>query len=125
MLQTCKGLLVGKMLDYVRQHGEPVTDHYRHVFGLDDSDGKILRVLDFYSNGGCVFTLKSGSGFVTYAVLCLYTMEHQGEECLMSYCLYNEGVEYDENTSDPDHESMLNESLAYVNAVADRILING
>lgn len=125
MQQTCKELLIGKMLDYVRQHGEPVTVCHRHIFGLDDSDGKTLRVLDFYNDGGCVFTLNRGGCWETYAVQCLYTVEHEGEEYLMSYCLYNEGMEYDEDMSDSDHESMFNEPLAYVNAIADRISING
>lgn len=48
ILYTSKGLIVSKLLDYVRQHGTDVTDYERNAFGLDDEDGcKISKVLNF------------------------------------------------------------------------------
>ena len=36
ILYTSKGLIVSKLLDYVRQHGTDVTDYERNAFGFDD-----------------------------------------------------------------------------------------
>ena len=125
MQRMCQVLLVGKLLDYVRLHGREVTDYDRNEFGLEDSkDSRVTRVLNLFDNGGCCFTLQHGSVFTTYAVHCLYVEEYRGTEYLMSYSLYNEGTEYDEDESEPDHESMLNESLAYVSRIADAVIIN-
>lgn len=119
----CQQMLVLKMLDYVREHGEDVTDYERNEFGLEDTeDSKITKVLNFFDNGGCVFTLNNGDSFVTHAVLCLYIEEYNGKEYLMSYSLYNDGTEYDSDESEPDHESMLNDSLEFVCQIANVII---
>ena len=119
----CQQMLVSKMLEYVREHGEDVTDYERNEFGLEDGeDYQVTKVLNFFDNGGCVFTLNQGSYFVTHAVLCLYIEEFQGKEYLMSYSLYNEGTEYDSDKSEPDHDSLLNDSFEYVTMIANAIL---
>lgn len=126
----CKKLLIGKLLDYVRQHGEDVTDYERNEFGLgeDDEDWKVTKVLNFFDNGGCCFTLGVTNGiapeFVTYAVHCLYIVEDEGEEHLMSYSLYNVGTEYNSEASEPDHDYMINECMSYVEHIADMIVLN-
>ena len=119
----CQKMLVSKMLDYVREHGEDVTDYERNEFGLEDSEErKVTKVLNFFDNGGCVFTLNQGSYFVTHAVHCLYIEEFQGTEYLMSYSLYNEGTEYDSDESEPDHDSLLNASIDFVSQIANVII---
>lgn len=139
----CQKMLVSKMLDYVREHGEDVTDYERNEFGLeDDEDCKITKVLNFVDNGGCCFSLPNGvnideefecddllefqlktENYITfYAVQCLYIEEFNGTEYLMSYSLYNGGLRFLDDLSEPDHQSMLNESLEYVTMIANAIL---
>ena len=144
ILYTSKGLIVSKLLDYVRQHGTDVTDYERNAFGLDDEDEcKISKVLNFADDKGCYFSLPNRANieeeynqetafdllmrleekFTFYAVQCLYVMEDRyGREYLMSYCLFNGGVRFLDDLSEPSHESMLNEPIEYVSMIADVVL---
>ena len=140
----CKEMLVSKMLDFVRENGEDVTDYDRNEFGLEDEDGcKITKVLNLVDDGGCYFALPNSTNidvdyecedvldlelniegrYTFYAVQCLYIEENAfGEEHLMSYSLYNGGLRFLDDLSDPDHASMLNDSLEYVSMVANVLM---
>ena len=108
-----KERIVWAIKDYVMKAGDEISDYHRTEFGLDEEENegiKILKVLNIFDNGGCCFPwteqhqVDNGSSWYTYAFHCLYVVEENGIQGLKCYMLWNEGSEYDENESEPDHD---------------------
>jgi hypothetical protein len=97
---------------FVLEYGDDFseTDYYRNEFGLEECDDeKVLKVIDIFNNGGCYFPtttsfqVEQDTRWESVAFHCLYVVEEDGERELMYYALYNDGMEYDSDISEPEH----------------------
>ena len=127
--------ILGLMTSLFGQDFHESEDYYRNEFGLDEEemeeDTKILCVLDFFNAGGCYFPVTgsfqvdSESEWVTKAFYCLYVVEERGDRRLKYYAFENDGMEYDEDESEPDHGYVecltLQELDKLCNCVADYV----
>jgi hypothetical protein len=125
---VCKKILVSKLLDYVRQHGKAATPKNCRPFHLEDGDGDhVLTVLDLGDSSSFTMQDKPGNPLRQYRTYCLYIIEDEYDrQWLMHFSNYNDmdGHVYFDNCNcggekHPSHESLLNESLAFVSAIAD------
>ena len=123
--------LVAAMLQVVMEHGDDFHDHYDYYlneFGIDEEETeentKVLKIIDIFNHGGCCFPQaflrhvifpdkdkESWIYWLTVAFWGLYVVEVDGKLSLKYYCFYNEGMEYDSDISDPDHDYVSNLSL--------------
>ena len=137
MENDLKYILVSKLKEYVKEHGEDFDcdDYYRNEFGIDecDEDGvTITKVLDFFNNGGCYFPTTSkiladidtyketadeireqlDNNFTHWAFQCLYVEVDDNRELakenLKYYTLYNGGIDFKDSLSEPDHDYVNN-----------------
>lgn len=126
--KNAQEMLVNALTEYVRDHGEEMSEYYYNEFGMDeeDEDGvKILKVLNT-SETGCFFSkqFKTNDESLSEIVVCdepwevieklddsfsfstywafYIVREADGTERLKYYRFYNDGVTYDQD-SDPDH----------------------
>lgn len=109
--------------------GETAFNYYREEFGMDeeDEDGvKITKVLNFFDNGGCVFTTSiiNSEEFTTSAFYALYIVETETEEQLKYYRFYNDDTKYDIETSEPDHDYVSQLNLSELMYLMQAILDN-
>lgn len=117
--RLCKEILVGKLLDHVRQHGKKATPKNCRPYGLYDGYGdRILKVLDL-GDPAPIFSLgHSGMdepAYTNHRIYCLYVIEGEyGRQWLMYF-----GDDARLTSPHVEHESLLNKSLAFVNAIAD------
>lgn len=115
----CKEILVGKLLDHVRQHGKKATPKNCRPYGLYDGDGdRILKVLDL-GDPAPIFSLGNsgmdGPTYTNHRIYCLYVIEDEyGRQWLMYF-----GDDVGLTSPHVERESLLNKSLAFVNAIAD------
>ena len=125
---VCKKILVSKLLDYVRQHGKKATPKNCRPFQLEDGDGDhVLTVLDLGDSPRFTMQDNPGNPLRQYRTYCLYIVEDEYDrQWLMHFSDYNDmdGRTYFDNCccgSGPHlrHESLLNESLAFVSAIAE------
>lgn len=141
---SAKDLLYLKLKEYVQQHGDDCTDYEVHQFGLDEEEGKVTKVLNFFDNGGCCFfepdQLNSDKledineknyndklyENVTFsAYLCLYIVEYEdGTDELKAYRFYNGGVSFDDDQSEPDHTSAYDLTLLDLHYICLAINVN-
>lgn len=129
-----KDILVSSITEFVREHGEECNEHYVNEFGLDEDsngEGHVLRVFNFYDNGGCFFfepnklnmdDLKDMDDNNYYEKLCenvdysayqcLYiVVDKEAVEHLKYYRFTNGGVTFDDDLSEPDHDDASSLSL--------------
>ena len=144
MEHDLKYTLVNKLKEYVKEHGENFDcgDYYYNEFGIDegDEDGvTVTKVLDFFNNGGCYFSTNSktladvdtyketadeireqlDNNFTHWAFQCLYVEvddNHRelAKENLKYYTLYNDGVDFKDDLSEPDHGYVYNLPLEVI-----------
>ena len=132
MEEKCKSILVNKLKEFVRLNGDEFTDYDYNEFGIDegDEDGiTVTKVYNFFDNGGCYFPIHShvlhdiktncdtvdellnecDNAFDYWAFQCLYleVSEEYGEH-LKYYALCNDGIEFKDGPSEPDHEYVNN-----------------
>lgn len=114
MQSVCRDILVEKLLDHVRLYGKKATWKSCYEGRLTDGDGDaILKVLDL---GGVSFSLEAGR-FETerHRVMCLYVAEDEFGRQYLMYWGDDGRLDYPKE----ERESLLNRSLAFVNAIAD------
>ena len=119
-----KRILVNAMIKVVMEHDEDFHnnyDYYFNNFGINEEETedntKVLKIVDMYNGGGCCFphaymhheTFPTGDKeswleWHSFAFLGLYVVEVENKFYLKYYVLYNEGMEYDSNISEPDHD---------------------
>lgn len=134
--RSCQKQLLGALAEYVREHGEEMSDYFYDEFGMNEEDEegvKIVRVLDL-SRIGCFFARQitvnderlrdiyrnSGDSeifnkievsFVFSAFWALYIVNEGGEERLKYYAFHNNGVCYQEDC-EPDHDYAIHLSIS-------------
>lgn len=62
MQGTCRDMMENAILQFVKEHGDELTDYEINEFGLDEGregEGTITKVWNFLDNGGCYF-MKAG-----------------------------------------------------------------
>jgi len=122
--RLCKEILVGKLLDHVRLHGKKATPKNCRPYGLYDGDGdRILKVLDL-GDPAPIFSLVNrgmdGPTYTNHCIYCLYVIEDEhGRQWLMYF-----GDNARLSSPRVEHESLLNKSLAFVNAIAEIVKQN-
>lgn len=145
--RNCQEQLINALTEYVREHGEEMSDYFYNEFGMyeEDEEGvKITHVLDT-SDIGCSFArqfnvnddnlkdidrrdegfeifdkLEESFHYATY--LAFYIVKDaDGNEDLKYYCFYNDGVCYQED-SEPDHNSVESLSLDELRYIYEAII---
>lgn len=107
-----KDRIIHAIKQYVLDKGEDYCDYDRDEFGIEEeTEGKVLKVLDILNNGGCCFpwsgshVVDNNTQFDHYAFQCLYVVEDKyHQHHLMYYMLYSEGTEFDDEGSEPEHD---------------------
>jgi len=147
--RNCQEQLIKVLTEYVREHGEEMSDYFYDEFGMEEEDEegvKITHVLNT-SEMGCFFarqfkvndeTLKDigrhDEGFEIFDKLeksfhyatywAFYIVKDaDGNENLKYYCFYNDGVCYQED-SDPDHDYVERLSLDELHYIIAAIIEN-
>lgn len=148
LLQTgtdCRFKLETAILQFVKEHGDDVTDYEINEFGLGEreDEGTITKVWNFFDNGGCHFneddcinseTLeniddenwyeKLYEGMTHTAYQCLYVVvDKEGNEHLKYYRFYNGGVTFDDDQAEPDHGYVNRLTLVDLNYIIEAIRI--
>ena len=123
-IEEAKRILVNAMIKVVMEHGEDFHnnyDYYFNDFGINEEETedntKVLKIIDMYNGGGCCFphaymhheTFPTGDKeswleWHSFAFWGLYVVEEENKLYLKYYVLYNEGMEYDSDISEPDHD---------------------
>lgn len=143
-----KYILVDKLKEYVKEHGEDIGKYERDEFGLDedDQDGVTLtKVLNFFDNGGCYFPTarnvltefkpwnqqsvedaaeELSDKFMYWAFQCLYIEVDENltvKENLKYYTFYNDGTYFSDNLSEPEHDYVNNLPLEVICKMIDVI----
>ena len=135
---NCKTILVNKLKEFVRINGEDITDYDRDVFGIDEDEEEgvtITKVYNFYDNGGCYFPTTNSVlpdikidcdtadelreelnvNFTHWAFQCLYLeVDKEHGEHLKYYTLFNDGIDFKDGLSEPDHEYVQNLPLSII-----------
>ncbi len=142
-------MLVQAIMDYVREHGEdytnePLPSYYYNEFGIDDEeDGcKVTKLLNLFDNGGCYFAIQErvndddvetyweGGDYKDAAWCCFHyhaywafyiVRDADGEERLKYYQFDNQGLIFDDDGSEPDHDYVDGMSLAELNYIIEAI----
>ena len=129
--EEARNILIEAITKVVMEHGEDFHEHYdyyRDDFGIDEEETeentKVLKIIDIYNHGGCCFPQaliqhvifsdkdkESRINWLSIAFGGLYVVEVDGKLLLKYYLFYNEGMEYDSDISDPDHDYASNLSL--------------
>lgn len=122
--RLCQEILVGKLLDHVRLHGKKATPKNCRPYGLYDDDGnRILKVLDM-GNPAPIFSLGNsgmdGPTYTNHRIYCLYVIEDEYRRQFLMYFGDDVGL----SSPHVEHESLLNKSLAFVNAIANIVKQN-
>ena len=139
-------IIINALTEYVREHGDEMSDYYYNEFGLyeeDEDEVKIVKVLDT-SMTGCFFAkqfevnddslkdidrngygyeifdkLHNSFGYATYWAF--YIVNENGNERLKYYQFFNDGVCYEED-SEPDHDYVDTLSLAELHYIIEAIV---
>ena len=122
-IKGAKRTLVNAMMKVVMECGEDFHDsydYYRNDFGIDEEETedntKVLKIVDMYNGWGCCFphaymhheTFPTGDKeswleWHSFAFWGLYVVKEDNKLYLKYYVLHNEGMEYDSDISEPDH----------------------
>lgn len=139
-IQTARNILTEELLAFVTANGEDYADnanYWSNEFGIYEEDGcKVTKVLDFFGNEGCeVITQrntnpdididscktfddlleKTDDEFMHNSFLQLYIeVDADGKEDLKYYCLWNTGIYFSDNLSEPDHGYVKNLNLSEI-----------
>lgn len=140
-----KSILVNKLKEFVRINGDEFTDYDYNEFGIDEGDEEgvtITKVYNFFDNGGCYFPTINNvlpdinldcettdelrneldEHFTYWAFQCLYLeVDEEHGEHLKYYTLYNDGLEFKDGLSEPDHEYVQNLPLNVICEIIDVI----
>ena len=116
-LDYCRNYMISQLTQYVLEHGEDMCDHYRNEHGLDENE--VLKLIDL-ADCGCYFSLpqkfqaeNDEDDYEHYAFWTLYVVKEDDDEIrLKYYCFYNNGFDFDEVLSEPDHDYAEDLSLA-------------
>lgn len=101
--------IVRALVHYVAQHGEKFTDYHMNEFGIEPEDNeRVLSVVNFYDNEGCQYCRYVGGKICEPTVIQALYLVTSGQGRLdLKYCgFYNVGLEYDEDDSEPIHDSV-------------------
>lgn len=146
LMQTgtdCRFKLETAILQFVKEHGDDVSDYEINEFGLGEreDEGTITKVWNFFDNGGCYFnendcinseTLeniddenwdeKLYEGMTHTAYLCLYiVVDDNGNERLKYYRFTNGGCKFDDDQAEPDHDYVSKLSLVDLSYITGAI----
>ncbi len=141
-LFSAKMHVINALTEYVRKNGEKMSEYFYDEYGIEEEDNgdKIVSVLDFYNSNGCYFAEQVCVNvpeladieetddyilqeyFCSHAFYCLYLVkEKNGSEQLKYYCLFNSGVVYNSDESDPDHGYVAGLSMASLENICNAI----
>ena len=143
VISDAKSIIVNALTDYVRENGEEMNQYFRDEFGMDvdEEDGaEIISVLDFFNNKGCVIVEQFvrnvpelcdveevtpeiiDNTFCTNAFYSFYLVQKEdGTEALRYYCLFSNGIGYNDDISEPDHGDADDLSLAVLEDICKTI----
>ncbi len=124
-LDYCRNYMIAQLTQYVLEHGDDMCDYYRDEHGIDD---EVIKLIDL-ADCGCYFSLpkkfqaeNNEDDYMYYAFWTLYAVkESDGQINLKYYCFYNNGFEFDDELSDPDHDYAENLSLAILEYIYSAI----
>lgn len=143
-----KHILVDKLKEFVKEHGENIGKYERNEFGLDEDeqDGVTLtKVLNFFDNDGCYFPTTRkvltefkpwnkenieqvadnlSDEFMFWAFQCLYIEVDENltpKENLKYYTFYNDGTYFSDNLSESEHDYVNNLPLEVICKMIDVI----
>ncbi len=114
--QLSINMLVSSLTNFVFEHGEDMCDYYREEHGIDDED--VVSVLDLTCKGGLAFHLpwpyeeEDYCYFSSFWSLYIIRTESYSGFELKYYRFINDGMEFDEEESQPDHGYAIDLSLA-------------
>lgn len=138
-------MMVGALMEYVREHGDDMNDYYYNELGINEEDEegvKVVKVLDV-SDPGCAFAIQEQvnddsmrmyweDGSYSEAAWCCFhhhafwafyiVREADGEETLKYYQFHNQGLVYDDTESEPDHDNVEYLSLAQLRYIFEAII---
>lgn len=112
-INSARFLMVENLKMFVYHNGNELTDYDINEFGLDEGrsdEERIIRVLNLFDNGGAYFTVQDRPNeeypdFTFYAFQCLYIVERKNIRWQLKYYTFvNNGKEFDETNSEPDHD---------------------
>ena len=141
-IKTAKNTLVNAMTNIVMKYGDDFHDSYDYYcndFGIDEEETeentKVLKIIDMFNNGGCCFSYgymhnvtiptkgkETEINWYTSAFWGLYVVEEDKELHLKFYELYNEGLEYDSDVSEPNHDYAITLSLQELEKLMNYLL---
>ena len=131
----CHNTLIKALTDFVRLYGEEFGKYHLDEFGLDVEEDQIqhvTKVIDLYDNGGCYFAEQTAVNqddlttrdFLHHAFQCLYIVRNDnGEEELKYYDLWNDGIEFDEVMSEPDHDTVASLTIETICRIYEAICL--
>lgn len=117
MRNHCVDLMVASLMNFVLEHGEDMSDYFRDEHGIDDEN--VVKVLDLASNG-CAFSVPikyccegKPEDYEHHSFWSLYVVtDEEGAMDLKYYQFFNEGFDFDQEDSEPDHDYASNLSLS-------------
>ena len=132
--EACKQQLLDTLMTLVRENGEDYNDYFRDEHGIEEDKGyTIVKVLDIASFGchiglplkWCVdieddTDLDDEYGYHAYWSLYI-ERDKTDYEMLMCYQLYNDGVSWNSEGSEPDHHPASDLSLAELDYLTQAI----
>lgn len=143
VISDANSIIVDALTEYVRENGEPMSEYFYNEFGMyEEEDGdKIVAVLDFFNNKGCVIVEQFvrnvpelcdideatpeiiENSFCTNAFYALYLVQKEdGTEALRYYCLFSNGIGYNDDISEPDHGDADDLSIAVLEDICKTII---
>lgn len=140
-------MLVNALMEYVKEHGDEMDKYYYNEHGINEEDEggvKVVKVLDV-SDPGCSFACqnkvnddsfddfdyyegyetenKLTDGFHHYSVWSLYIVRDSfGNESLKYYMFHSDGVAFDEENSEPDHDYVETLTLADLRYIIEAVI---
>ena len=107
---------------FVKNQGEEPTQDDIDDFGLDVEEDHVTHIFNLFDNGGAYFAIQRQpnvdkikeqnpdtlfDAFEHYAFQCLYIVEDKnGNTTLKYYAFENGGVTWDDDLSEPDHDTV-------------------
>ena len=137
LLQTredCKAMMLYALERFVYEHGVRYDKFFANEHGIYEDDGHtIVKVLDV-SHSGCFFPLPlkvndyEGTKYDdedtlrnSFDLYCFWSFyierDKEGHNTLMYYMFYNDGVNWDDENSEPDHSPAESLSLAQLDYI--------
>jgi hypothetical protein len=141
-IKEAKNAIVNAMMKVVMEHGydfHDSYDYYYNDFGIVEEEyeenTKVLKIVDMFNNGGCCFPhaymyhqtiptddKESVTEWCSLAFWGLYAVKENNILRLKYYVLYHEGMEYDSDISEPDHDYVESLSLDELEKLSQYLL---